>query len=78
MTEAEHRTVEQRTVIHDLTGNRQVALLDGVVVLPVGSEIELTKPNVNVVVERVRFLAGPRATVCLDVRLPADHSGSMS
>ena len=53
-------------------------LIEGVVVLPVGSEIELTHPNVNAVVNRVRLRAGVegadqyRPHVILDVTVPQE------
>ncbi len=58
------------TVIHDRAGNRQVMTAQGVVVLPVGSEVELMNPNVNAKVIGIRLLAGNTATVCLDVEVP--------
>ena len=66
--------VAQYTVVHDLDENRVLMKIAGVVPLPVGAEIELLSPNINVTVMRVRLLAGmgegQPATVCLDVRRP--------
>ncbi|HZS41960.1 MAG TPA: hypothetical protein VFF06_34255 [Polyangia bacterium] len=60
--------LDHQTLVFDLGKNQQVMWIDGVVTLPVGSVIELTNPNVNAVVERVRLLAGIPVCVCLDVR----------
>lgn len=62
-----------RTLVFNLKENEQIFWLDGVVVLPVGSEIELMDPNVNAKVVRVRLLAGGDNVthdVCLDVEVP--------
>lgn len=69
------------TVIHDRENNTQVMTIKGIVVLPVGAEIELTEPNVNAVVTGVRLLAGTNhspAHVCLDVRVPPEYWGESS
>jgi hypothetical protein len=62
------------TVIHDMDRNEAIAELTSVLVLPVGSEVELVNPNINATVVRVRLLAAPTAndpvTVCLDVKVP--------
>jgi hypothetical protein len=62
------------TVVHDVDENRVLMRIAGVVSLPVGAEIELVDPNINVMVVRVRLLASPGdgqpMTVCLDVRRP--------
>ena len=66
------------TVVHDRNRNRQVMRIRGVVVLPVGAEVELTEPNVNAVVEGVRLLAGSNTLpvhVCLDVKVPGKYWG---
>ena len=66
--------IEKYTVIFDLSSNKPLLRIDGVLVLPVGSEIELPVPqSKNLRVERVRLLtpASPSegVAVCLDVRL---------
>ena len=64
------------TVIHDRARNTSVMRLRGVVVLPVGAEIELPFSLDSAVVERVRLLAGSETDppcVCLDVRVPANY-----
>lgn len=62
------------TVIHDVDRDQAIAELTSVLVLPVGSEVELVNPNINATVVRVRLLAAPTpdatVTVCLDVKLP--------
>ncbi|WP_147447058.1 hypothetical protein [Corallococcus sp. CA054B] len=67
------------TVIHDRKNNMALMRINEVVVLPVGTEIELIEPNVNAVVTGIRLLAGRPATatsagidvaVCLDVSVP--------
>jgi hypothetical protein len=56
--------------------------VEGVVILPIGAEIELVDPNVKARVVGVRLLAGfpPRddregrpAHVCLDVEVPEEY-----
>ncbi|HZH74532.1 MAG TPA: hypothetical protein VEY88_00780 [Archangium sp.] len=67
--------LEGRTLVFDRERNMQVMRIDGVVVLPIGAEIELTQPNVNARVTGVRLLAGGPGTptaVCLDVEVPAE------
>ena len=76
--EIEERKLGKQTVVHDLNSSRVIMTIDGVVVLPVGAEIELTNPNVNAKVERVRLLADAltnleEVVVCLDVRVPAEY-----
>lgn len=64
------------TAIHDRARNLQVMRIQGVVVLPVGAEVELVDPNVNAKVVGVRLLAGTNrfpAHVCLDVDVPAEY-----
>lgn len=64
------------TVIHDVDRNEAIAKLTSVLVLPVGSEVELVNPNINATVVRVRLLAAASethpVTVCLDVKLPTN------
>jgi hypothetical protein len=74
----EERKLGKQTVVHDLNANRAIMLIDGVVVLPIGAEIELTNPNINVTVEGVRLLAGSltnldEVVVCLDVKVPEEY-----
>lgn len=63
-----------QTLVNDLKNSRQLLWIDGVLVLPVGAEIELLNPNVSAKVVRVRLLAPalPQNTVrvCLDVEVP--------
>jgi hypothetical protein len=64
------------TVVHDRKRNMQVMRVQGVVVLPVGAEIELTNPNANATVTGVRLLASGGnvpAHVCLDVEVPDEY-----
>ncbi len=66
------------TIVHDRERNLQVMRIQGVVVLPVGAEVELSNPNVNAIVTGVRLLAGADEDpvhVCLDVRVPAEYWG---
>lgn len=63
-----------RTLVFDRPQQRQVMWIEGVVVLPVGAEVELVSPNVNVQVVGIRLLAGTTTwpvQVCLDVQVPA-------
>ena len=51
----------------------QILKINGVVILPVGSTIELTEPNAIATVVGVRMLGGNAhlpVTVCLDVEVP--------
>ena len=63
-----------RTLIFDNKTSQQILWIDGVVVLPIGATVELTKPNLPATVVGVRLLAGlpggPPAMVCLDVNVP--------
>lgn len=63
-------SLDEYTVVHDLAENRVLFQIAGILPLHVGAEIELTDPNVNARVTRVRLLAGNPATVCLDVVRP--------
>ena len=71
-----HAPVHQlrpETFVHDRTRNEQVMRIQGVVVLPIGAEIELVNPNVKATVVGVRLLAGSDhvpVAVCLDVDVP--------
>lgn len=63
------------TVVHDRKRNTQVMRIQGVVVLPLGSEFELANPNVTAIVTGVRLLAGAAVAVCLDVDVPGEYWG---
>ena len=66
------------TIVHDRARDRQVMRIQGTVVLPVGSEIELTDPNLTATVTGIRLLAGDAFTaayVCLDVEVPGEYWG---
>ena len=60
-----------RTVIHDKDENIAVMRINGIVVMPVGTRIELVKPDRDVYVVGVRLLAPDpedgAVYVCLDV-----------
>jgi hypothetical protein len=61
------------TFVHDRARNEQVMRIQGVVVRPIGAEIELVNPNVSATVVGVRLLAGSDhvpVAVCLDVDVP--------
>jgi NMD protein affecting ribosome stability and mRNA decay len=68
--------LENVTVVHDKKNNVQVMQIQGVVVLPVGAQVELLKPNVSATVIGVRLLAGNDSHpvgVCLDVEVPEGY-----
>jgi hypothetical protein len=72
----ERRSLGGRTLVHDRMQGREVMVIDGLVVLPVGAEIELSRPNVNATVTGVRLLVGTDsrpADVCIDVEVPAAY-----
>ena len=74
----EERKLANQTVVHDLNGNRAIMMINGVVVLPIGAEIQLTHPHISVTVESVRLLAGSltdldEVVVCLEVRVPEEY-----
>ncbi len=61
------------TFVHDRARNEQIMRIQGVVVLPIGAEIELVNPHVSATVVGVRLLAGSEhvpVAVCLDVKVP--------
>lgn len=62
--------VAEETLVFDRVSERQVMLLDGTVVLPVGAVIELMEPGADVTVVGIRLLAD--GTVCLDVDVPRE------
>jgi len=67
-----------KTAVVDGERNRVVMVLDGVVVLPVGAQVELLRPNVSAIVTGIRLLAGTPtdpATVCVEVKVPAEYWG---
>lgn len=63
-----------QTLVNDVKRDKQVLWIEGVLVLPVGSVIELGDPLRSAKVVRVRLLAPalPQNTVrvCLDVEVP--------
>jgi hypothetical protein len=66
------------TVVHDKARNQKVMELDGVVVLPVGSTIELPDSQDSAEVIGVRLLSPVDdypAHVCLDVKVPREYWG---
>jgi hypothetical protein len=73
MNEIPVKALGDYTLVFDKARNKPILRLAGVLVLPVGSEIELVNPNVNARVVRVRLLApapGVPAVRCLDVEVP--------
>ena len=65
-----------KTLVMDIETHQQLFWIDGLVVLPVGTVVELAEPNVDAVVERVRLLAGGTqhpVMVTLDVRVPQKY-----
>ena len=61
------------TIVMDRARQEVVMRIEGVVILPVGSIIELTEPNVDATVIAVRLLAANEripTRVCLDVEVP--------
>lgn len=71
-----HPPAPEYTVVFDTLTNREVIRIPGVVVLPVGAEVELMIPDVNVPVRRVRLVACSEkqpACVCLDVEVPSQY-----
>ncbi len=66
------------TYVHDKQRNRQVMRLDGMVVLPVGSRLELPDSPESAEVVGVRLLSPSKnhpAHVCLDVKVPDAYWG---
>jgi hypothetical protein len=64
----------RRTYVHDQARGKPIMYIDGVLVLPVGSEIELPGTSISAEVVRVRLLDGSatgEARVCLDVKVAA-------
>jgi hypothetical protein len=64
------------TIVHDLRSNRLVCRFDKMLVLPVGSHIEMPG-GYSVEVKRIRLLESDRVMgepreVCLDVEMPTD------
>jgi hypothetical protein len=65
-----------RTLIFDVITQRHVMWIDGVVVLPVGTTVDLGPPNVEASVTGVRLQAGKNqssAAVILSVEVPAKY-----
>ena len=64
------------TFVYDRARNRQIMRIQGVVLLPIGAQIELVSPNVHATVVGVRLLAGSEhvpVVVCLDVDVPETY-----
>lgn len=61
--------LDGRTLVFDKSANSQLLWIDGVVVLPVGSLIQLAAPNRDAVVVGIRFWATREATVILDCEI---------
>jgi hypothetical protein len=84
MTEPEIPVVgiEPRTLVFDRERQRQVMWIDGLVPLPVGTEVELLDPNVSARVINIRLLASvPNITpsvLCLDCEVPPEYWGEAS
>jgi hypothetical protein len=71
--QVERVKLEGHTVVHDVVTNRAFMTIDGIVVLPVGAEIQLASPNANARIIGLRLLPGldhNPVTVCLDVTVP--------
>jgi len=68
-------TLGETTVIHDRKRNIAIMTIEGVVVLPIGAEVELINPNLNATVVGVRLLApwDGKVHVCLDVDVPEEY-----
>lgn len=72
----EERKLEQVTVVFDVKTNNVVLKIEGVVILPLDSIIELTQPNVNAKVVGHRLLPGSDkhpCTIRLDVEVPDEY-----
>jgi hypothetical protein len=72
--------IRARTLVFDRARQRQVMWIDGLVPLPVGTEVELSHPNVSARVINVRILASvpnvmPYLTLCLDCEVPPEYWG---
>ena len=68
--------LESYTVVVDRARHETVMLIEGVVIMPIGSTIELSEPNVDATVIGVRLLAGSKRVpvcVCLDVEVPESY-----
>jgi hypothetical protein len=68
--------LDGHTIVFDRQRGLQVMRIKGLVVLPIGAEVELVDPNVNAVVKGVRLLAAAGtspACVCLDVEVPETY-----
>ncbi len=64
------------TVVFDRERQLQVMRIRGLVVLPIGAEVELIDANVNAIVKGVRLLAAAGtvpARVCLEVEVPEEY-----
>ncbi|GEL74635.1 hypothetical protein [Myxococcus virescens] len=74
-------SLKRKTLVFDQRVNKQVAWLDGVVVPPIGSKIELAEPNVTGFVTGIRLMLGQPggdthseipSNVCIDVEIPEE------
>jgi hypothetical protein len=68
--------LHSQTLVFDRARRREIMRIQGVLVLPVGSTIELADPDVSAIVVGVRLSAGAEETpveVCLDVDVPAEY-----
>ncbi len=61
-------------MVFDRARQEQVMWIEGLVPVPVGTEVELLNPNVNARVANVRILAGKvNVTLCLDCEVPPEY-----
>jgi len=68
------RRIRNETYIHDRNRNWRLFSLKGVLVLPVGSEIELPYGPQSAIVTGVRLLSVSGVhQVCLDVEVPQEY-----
>jgi len=68
-----HLTMDTRTLVWDVTNNRQLMWIDGVIMPPIGTVLELAEPNVDARVVGIRLGAVDEnhpLTVTVDVNVP--------
>jgi hypothetical protein len=74
--------LEPRTLVFDRARQREVMWIQGLVPLPVGTEVELLDPNVSARVISIRLLGSvPNITpsvLCLDCEVPPEYWGEAS
>jgi hypothetical protein len=63
------------TIVFDSKRQHQVMFLEGIVVLPVGSTVQLGNPNVDAIVVGIRLWGSNPASVILDCDVPAEYWG---